>query len=199
MSSRVDKAFIKKHLYYNTNMVYVKGDLSTEYPCFALSFGDTRFALKSVMSKEDADKYLKMIADEEPFKWWWEGDYVQFKLSSGKKEYMILLGNLCKGISEFSFFCQDILTDKSNDTFFGKSVKAFEKYLPHINELCYATGHGWHQYTPKGKYPDITYYIPEDQKKAWMGLTIKQLFENYRKAKRFDFMGVWKTCGNQVH
>jgi hypothetical protein len=196
----LSKEEIKRHQYSSTCYLYRKGDInpntSQRWPCFAQSYGDTRFAIKPAIPKKDVDAYLALVAAEEPFKWWWDGEYVQFEFKEAGRAYVILLGNLCKGISEFSFWCKDIAKDKSNGTFFEKSVRAFEKYIPQIIEIGYNTNHGWHYYKTEGKYPDFTYRIPDGEKEKWKGVTIKKLFAAYRKLNKENKLTyeVWTTC-----
>lgn len=135
-----------KYEYSNCCGVYVE---HYKHSCFMYATYNPKktYALPLVMSKENADKWLNLINEVITFKWEFEGDRVTIYPPKTDFTFLIFFGNLTKGVSEFAFFCEKHLEDKSNNPFFVKNWKAF-KSISHLDlmEVSYSSNHGWFTY-----------------------------------------------------
>jgi len=116
------------------------------------------------MSRENTEKWLSLINDEIPFKWKWENDKVKIYPPLTDKPFLYFFGNLCKGISEGAWYCEDHLKDESDEPFFVKNWRAFSKQEDDVmHEVGYNPNHFWFNWKDKEhlKYPRKSRTIKE--------------------------------------
>jgi hypothetical protein len=168
----------------------VKDANGNRNPCFAymhyrnedyLVKYETFFELESVMSVEDATKWLKILQKEIEFKWEHKGGST-FRIYWPRHDwkFTVMFGNLCKGISEFAFFCERHLQDESDDPFFIKNLRAFQTCSKQdLMEVQYNSNHGWWQNSHCQTSPQLS------------ATTLKELINRIPKHEAND---VWPFC-----
>ena len=158
-----------KYYYDNANYVFVNNQ---SYYCFApfRTPNYTTYELPLVLCKEKAQAWLELLNKEIPFEWKFKEDSVHIKPPKTDFKFLILFGNLTKGVSEFAFFCEKHL-ENCNGNFFDDNLKAFQQYsINDLLEVGYTNLHGWWEYSNLEKTTHKT-------------KTIKELFEKFENIK----------------
>ena len=135
------------------------------------------------MSQDDATKWLELIRKDIDFEYTFidhdKGPRVRIWPPKKDFNFIILFGNLTKGVSEFAWFCEDHINDEEPLEFFTKNRKHFEKYSSTTKmQVEYHTAHGWWSYRAE-----------ENEHTAH---SIKDLFINLEE--RQPDWRVWPTC-----
>lgn len=173
--------------YYYSNANHVRSDNSPGWePCFGGKYNCKWYELLPVMSEEDCVKWLNLLKEEWDFNWQWS-EYggertLRIYPPQSDKNFLIIFGNLTKGVSEYAFFCEKHLKDDSDAPFFVKSWKAFKSFDKMEKlEVGYNASHGWFKYDDalKDSY----------SRKA---KTLKDLVKNFTE-KKPQWPYVWET------
>lgn len=179
--------------------------------CFA-SVGSP-FYMRSFVPREEAEKYLKIIHDEEPFLIEFCGfqggnekePIYRFEFKNYDRTYRILLGNLLKGTGEHRYFQMPIALKEEEGSFFDRSHKYFKEMLPKIGKvdgftaeaaLRYGEGHQWWKYRTKWNYKGGIELVPQDGP-MYRGTThtITELFEREKHFKKsYTGYQIWDYC-----
>ncbi len=135
---------------FSKQNVWFKGRDRPSSVCFAAYSckKDPEVCFPLLMYEENADAWLKMLKDNGvPLRSW--EFYSNLKkenfvsvLFEGEipQNFILCYGNLCKGVSEFSWFCETLIQDKSDEPFFAKSRRLYKKFMGNI---FYNGAHGW--------------------------------------------------------
>lgn len=183
--------------------------------CFA-SIGSP-FYMRSFVPREEAEKYLKIIHDEEPFLIEFCGfqggnekePIYRFEFKNYDRTYRILLGNLLKGTGEHRYFQMPIALKEEEGSFFDRSHKYFKEMLSKIGKvpgftydaaLRYGEGHQWWKYRTKWNYKGEIEFVPQDGP-MYRGTThtITELFERENHFKRnYQNYQIWDYCLGRI-
>jgi hypothetical protein len=165
---------------------------STKY-CFA-GYDETVpfFTIESRLSPELSEAYIKKVQSEFPMKVTkLGGNKYKFYTNEWSHDKAIILGNICKGISEFAFFCGLQILKYPNEDFFVGNRKAFEEVPAKLTwKYSYNDDHGWWN----GARIDLEgdeYYLKEDK---WKTTTIVKALELLPKYKPAKHMKRWDVC-----
>ena len=146
-----------KYHYLNAKDIWYEGN---QHPCFAVfnhrHCKTKEISIKPVMSQENVTKWLTLLQDFHPFEWKYNNkNLVEVTMPETTANFVIVFGNLVKGISEFAWFCEEHLKDNRDLPFFVKSWEAFKKLENHRITVSYNEGHGWFAWkdADKKSYP----------------------------------------------
>lgn len=174
------------------------------------------FYMRSLVPREEAEKYLKILHDEEPFLVEFCGfndgnekePIYRFEFKNYDRTYRILLGNLLKGTGEHRYFQMPIALKEEEGSFFDRSYKYFAEMLPKIGKvpgfssdtaLRYGEGHQWWRYrTQWGEKGDIK-LVPQGVRSRGTTHTITELFEREKHFKRnYQDYQIWDYCLGRI-
>lgn len=114
------------------------------------------YNLPLILSKEDADSWLKILNEEIPFTWEFKDNYVHIHLPKEVENYaqIVLFGNLTKGVSEHAKFATVHLDDKGDLPFFRKSFTAFKYVFKNPKDyFSFNSNHYWFNRQEEEEYP----------------------------------------------
>lgn len=177
-----------KYKYNNANKV-ISDKYGNLWPCFAQHYGCKWFGLPLVMSEEYATKYLEEIKTEIPFEYeFYKRDkkpFVKITAPRSNRSFLILFGNLCKGVSEFAWYCERHVEIKEDLPFLVKNWVALG--IQEEKKEIETMGHFW--FIPNlEKYHTLENYKHKTK-------TLKQLFDNLEKFEDADkSYCIWETC-----
>lgn len=183
--------------------------------CFASI--ERPFYMRSFVPREEAEKYLKILHDEEPFLIEFCGfqggnekePIYRFEFKNYDRTYRILLGNLLKGTGEHRYFQMPIALKEEEGSFFDRSYKYFQEMLSKIGKvpgftsdvaLRYGEGHQWWKYMNKWDDNGNIKLVPFEGKKCrGTTHTITELFEREKHFKRnYHSYQIWDYCLGRV-
>lgn len=174
-------------------------------PCYGSVTGP--FFLRSMVKREEAEKYLKIIYDVEPFLIEFVGfnngdekePVYYFELENYRKSYLIILGNLLKGINEHRYFQMPIALKEEEGLFFDRSFKYFKEMLTKISPqfpigtaVRYGVAHQWWKY----RMDPVNYrwVTREDEFNLGSVRTIEGVLEREKKVIYSPNGLIWDYC-----